>query len=316
MLACYKSGMVGKSVLDDSLLTHLQISEKIKHEIISNELETYQDNVTLKGDVDLPTERTISPVRGRDGEINGWLLVFRDLTEEHQLSEFREDLTRMLVHDLRSPVVSIQGGLDMIEIMINDGDKSELMEMLNISRKGSEQVLGMINELLHLNRLESGKMVLQPVPVDPKSIFQEEIIFLRPSIQQAQITIEQDYDRDLPIIQADSGLLKRVIHNLLDNAIKFTPDKGVIRLWAKNDPDNPDMVLLGVQDNGPGIPADQLPNMFTKYFSVDGNKSRRRGTGLGLHFSRLAITAHKGEIWAESEIGKGTNVIIRLLINP
>jgi PAS domain S-box-containing protein len=315
MLTCYENGIVGKSVFDDTLLTNLQLSDEIKGEILENERETYQDNVTFRGAVDLPTERTISPVKGQKGEINGWLLVFRDLTEEHQLTEFREDLTRMLVHDLRSPVVSIQGGLDMIEIMINDGDKSELMEMLNISRKGSEQVLGMINELLHLNRLESGKMVLQPVPVDMKSIFQEEIIFLRPSIQQAQITIEQDFERDLPIIQADAGLLKRVVHNLLDNAIKFTPDKGVIRLWAKTDPDNPHKVLLGVQDNGSGIPEDQLPNLFTKYFSVDGKNARRRGTGLGLHFSRLAITAHRGEIWAESEIEKGTNILIRLLIN-
>ena len=193
----------------------------------------------------------------------------------------------------------------MIEVLIEDGEKKELLEMLDISRKGSIQVLGMINELLHLNRLESGKMVLQLDPVDIKSIFEEETIFLRPAIQHAKIEIKRAFERDLPYVQADTTLLKRVIHNLIDNAIKFTPDKGTLTLWAKPDPENEEKVLLGVQDNGPGIPEDLLPDVFNKHFTLDSKSARRRGTGLGLHFSKLAITAHGGEIWVESVLMRG-----------
>ncbi|MFN2144749.1 MAG: sensor histidine kinase, partial [Anaerolineales bacterium] len=292
----------------------LDLTIDLKEEILDNDMEFYQDEVTLVESGDLPAERTITPVLGPDDEIDGWLLVFRDLTKEHQLAEFREDLTRMLVHDLRSPVVSIQGGLDMIEVLIEDGDKNELMEMVNISRKGSVQVLGMINELLHLNRLESGKMILQVDPVDVRSVFEEETIFLRPSIQHAGITIEEDFERGLPYIEADTDLLKRVIHNLIDNAIKFTPDEGKVTLWAKSDPEDEEMILMGVHDNGPGIPAELLPDIFSKHFTIEGKSARRRGTGLGLHFSKLAVNAHGGEIWAETEVGKGTNFIIRMPI--
>ncbi len=312
MLGCYRDNHIGQSLSRNDRFKMLNLSNELKEQILDNDLEFYQDRVTLVQNGDIPAERSISPVYGPDEQIDGWLLVFRDLTKEHQLTEFREDLTRMLVHDLRSPVVSIQGGLDMIEVLIEDGAKEELLEMVNISRKGSVQVLGMINELLHLNRLESGKMILQVDPVDLKSLFEEETIFLRPAFQHAGIMIEEIFERGLPFIQADTALLKRVIHNLIDNAIKFTPDEGTITLWAKSDPDDEETILLGVHDNGPGIPEDLIPALFSKHFTIEGKSARRRGTGLGLHFSKLAINAHGGEIWAETEVGKGTNFIIRM----
>ncbi|MBN2043423.1 MAG: GAF domain-containing protein [Anaerolineales bacterium] len=316
MLGCYQKEILGKSVMDEEITGKLQIDPDIKARILANELETYQDKVTLTGPIHIPAERTITPVRVSEDHIDGWLLVFRDLTKEQQLNEFREDLTRMLVHDLRSPVVSIQGGLDMIEVMIDDGSKADLMEMVNISRKGSVQILEMINEILHLNRLETGKMVLQLEPVDLKTIFTQEITFLHPIIQQTGIKVEEYFERSLPIIQADSGLIKRVVHNLIDNAIKFTPDNGTLTLVVKTDPADDGQIILGVQDTGPGIPPDQLSNLFTKHFTTNGQKSRRRGTGLGLYFSKLAVAAHGGEIWAESGLGQGTNLLIRLPIEP
>jgi PAS domain S-box-containing protein len=315
MLGCYNNGHIGQSIEEKEVFNVLELSSDLKEKILNDEMEIYQDQVKMTGDGGIPAERTISPVFGPDDEVDGWLLVFRDLTKEIQLAEFREDLTRMLVHDLRSPVVSIQGGLDMIEVLIQDGKKKELLEMVDISRKGSVQVLGMINELLHLNRLESGNLMLQLDPVDIKSIFEEETIFLRSAIQFAKIEIKEEFERDLPFIQADTALMKRVIHNLIDNAIKFTPDEGVVTLWAKSDPEDEEKVLLGVKDNGHGIPEELLPEVFIKHFTIGGKSARRRGTGLGLYFSKLAVNAHGGEIWAESEVGKGTNILIRIPVN-
>jgi PAS domain S-box-containing protein len=299
---------------DEPRLLQLDPGKEAIQAIQSGETEIHESEIVLTGVRSIPAMRTISPVRDLDGGITGWLLAFRDMTEERQLAEFREDLTRMLVHDLRSPIVSIQGGLDMIEFLLEDGSKSELLEMLNISRKGSVQILGMINELLNLNRLETGKMILQPEPLDIPAVFQEELIYLQPIILQSRISMCEEFPRDLPIVHADGSLLKRVIHNLLDNAIKFTPDGGSVRVWGMRDPIRTGHVLVGVEDTGPGVPPDRLEEMFAKYYSKQEGPSRRKGTGLGLHFSKLAIEAHQGEIWAESEIGSGCHLIIRLPI--
>ena len=103
----------------------------------------------------------ITPVYGEDSIISGWLIVFHDLTEEIRLTRLREDLTRMLVDHLRSPMVTIQGGLDMIELLINSGEeKDELLEMLEISRRGGQQMLGIRNELLSIQKFESGQLIL------------------------------------------------------------------------------------------------------------------------------------------------------------
>ena len=316
MLESFERDLVGRNVesSDDPVLAQLKIAPSIREKTLtlSDNRVVYQDEVTLRGEKTIPAERTISAVRDETGMVTGWLLVFRDLTEEHQLAEFREDLTHMLVHDLRSPVVSIQGGLDMIEVMLDDADKSELMEMLDISRKGSVQMLGMINELLNLNRLETGNMVLQRTPIDIPALVKEEAVSLHTLTQQAKITLREDFSREMPILQGDTGLLRRVFHNLMDNAVKFTPDSGTVTVWGKPDPEDPGMVLLGVMDNGPGIPPDKLGQMFTKYYTSEQNGSRRRGSGLGLYFCKLAVEAHQGEIWAESEVGEGCNMVIRI----
>ena len=318
MLDSFHQDLIGEHVetSDDPILRQLKIAPSIREKTLtlSDSRVVYQDEVTLEGNKTIPAERTISAVRDETGMVTGWLLVFRDLTEEHQLAEFREDLTHMLVHDLRSPVVSIQGGLDMIEVMLDDGNKAEMLEMLDISRKGSIQMLGMINELLNLNRLETGKMVLQRTPIDVSALVKEEAVFLHTMTQQAKITIKEDFSRELPILQGDNGLLRRVFHNLMDNAVKFTPDGGTVTIWGKPDPEHPGKVLLGVQDTGPGIPPDKVGQMFTKYYTSEQNGSRRRGSGLGLYFCKLAVEAHQGEIWAESGLGQGCNMVMRIPI--
>jgi signal transduction histidine kinase len=105
--------------------------------------------------------------------------------------------------------------------------------------------------------------------------------------------------------------MERVLHNLVDNAIKFTPDYGAVQLWAKADPERGDALLLGVADTGPGIPPEEQPRLFEKFqrTSITG---RRVGTGLGLPFCKLAVEAHGGQIWIESEEGQGSTFIMRL----
>jgi signal transduction histidine kinase len=117
----------------------------------------------------------------------------------------------------------------------------------------------------------------------------------------------------LPILELDPDLLGRVIHNILDNAIKFTPDGGQIEISAAPSEDNK-CLILRFKDNGPGIPLDEIEKVFHKYHRVANIESRRSGSGLGLAFSKLVVEAHGGEIWAESQLGEGSTFVISLPI--
>jgi len=293
-------------------LSALSIEDNILEKLHNHVIEYHQKVITLNGSREFPAERTISPVKDKSGKIIGWLCVIRDLTEQFRLESIKEDLTRMLVHDLRSPIITIQGGLDMIEVMINDNDPQSLLEMVEISRKGTNRILGMINELLNITQIESGELVIQPDKLDLIAICKEESLRFKPVLQQENLILQETYDSDFPTIQGDAELLRRVIHNIIDNAVKISPNGSQIEIWAKIDPENTAYILLGIKDQGPGIRPEEQNLMFEKFYTSQQAKTKRRGTGLGLYFCKLAVEAHQGQIWVESELGLGSNFVIRL----
>jgi PAS domain S-box-containing protein len=289
-----------------------EVSE-ILEEMRSGEIEVHRTKVSIDPDQEKVYERVITPVLGENETISGWLLVFRDLTEELRLSQLREDLTRMLVHDLRSPMVTIQGGLDMIEILIRgDEDKEEILDMLDISRRGGEQMMGMINELLSIHKYESGQLTLNLDPVSLPQLFSEVAQSFYSVLKHVNITVSTDFAPDLPIMIIDRELIRRVIHNLMDNAVKFTEDGGKIKAWAKLDPEKENQILFGIKDTGIGFSQEVHDQLFQKYFSMRDQKSRRKGTGIGLYFCKLAVQTHGGDIWVESEPGVGSNFIFSI----
>ncbi len=240
-------------------------------------------------------------MRDQAGEIAGWLVVMRDMTEEQELARLRDEMTHMLVHDLRSPLSVINGSLEMLDEMARDGDLSSAGRLLALARQGSGRMLEMVESLLSVNRLESGQMPLNPEPVSIAHLLEEATFRLMPLAAQAQITMAVDCDPAVPSVQADRALFGRVLNNLLDNAVKFTPDGGQVRLWARPDPlQAPTSVLIGVNDTGPGIPAEAQQRIFEKFQQVKSTIGRRKGTGLGLALCKLAVEAHGGQIWVES----------------
>jgi signal transduction histidine kinase len=267
--------------------------------------------VLVQGPPKRHLERTLTPVRGEDSAITGWLFVFRDISEEIKLAQLREDMMHMLVHDLRSPLTLLQGSLDMMAPAIKDGKLNKANLLVQMARRGSDRMLRMVNELLDISKLESGELVIHPEIVNPEALFREITARLEPLTQKAHITINLNMAQETPSLYVDAKLVERVLHNLVDNAIKFTPDHGTVQLWAKSDPENADWLRLGVTDTGPGIPPEERPRLFEKFqqTSVTG---RRVGTGLGLPFCKLAVEAHGGQIWIESEVGAGSTFIMRL----
>jgi len=276
-----------------------------------------KERVALPGPTERYVERTLVPVRDRQGGISGWLLIFRDITEEHELAQLRDDLTNMLIHDLRSPLTVLTSSLELMKADLDAGRTASLGDLIQLAEQGGNRLLRLVNDLLDINRLESGTMEVHPETVGPEYLLENVAARFAPQVAQARIEMEISADPAVPPVYADPKIMDRVIHNLVDNATKFTPDGGRIRLWARLDNgDRSDTVLIGVSDTGPGISAQAQSRLFRKFQQVVSNAGRRMGTGLGLPFCKLAVEAHGGEIWVESEVGKGSTFIVRLPVAP
>ncbi|HHS97690.1 MAG TPA: GAF domain-containing protein [Chloroflexi bacterium] len=286
--------------------------EADRQALIQGEQDHKRTIVTL-GPQGRQVERTLTPVRDRDGTITGWLLVFRDVTEEVELARLKEDLTYMLVHDLRSPLTVLKGSLTLLEHALADSVEGDTAELLAMAHRNTDRILRMVNELLDIGKMESGRLSLRPEPIDVRTLLTEVAARLAPLAIPANITLEIEVEPDLPPLHADSNLIGRVVYNLVDNAVKFAPEGGWVRLWARLDREStPENLLIGVSDNGPGIPPEEQPRLFKKFQQAGSVGGRRVGTGLGLPFCKLAVEAHGGRIWVESEPGKGSTFVISL----
>jgi signal transduction histidine kinase len=219
------------------------------------------------------------------------------------LEKLRDDLTHMIVHDLRTPLTSIMGGLQTI--IDTDFDLTLVREFVPMSLQSAETLLEMVNTLLDISKLEQGQMKLAREPVcltDLARVALDQVSGLARERNQA---LTSRLDSDCPPVSADRDLLRRVIVNLLGNAVKFTPDGGRIEVSSRCEGN--DMVVC-VSDNGPGIPAEYREKIFEKFGQVETRKTgRKHSTGLGLTFCRMVAEAHGGRIWVDSEEGKGSN---------
>lgn len=251
-----------------------------------------------------------------EGNRIGHLLILRNVTDERRLGRMREDLVHTIVHDLRNPLSAVNICVElMTEQLASVQLSSEVYDYLGIVQRNTEKTTRLVDMILDINRLESGQMPISFRPVVLAELVDEVLNLQRPLAEEDQIRLEQDVPLSLPKVLVDANLIERVLQNLLDNALKTTPSgRGVIRVEARSaGTENGRRVLVSVVDNGPGIPADIRDHMFQKFITGEGQ--RRRGTGLGLAFCRMAIDAHDEDIWvAQSEQGVGTTITFSLPI--
>jgi signal transduction histidine kinase len=259
-------------------------------------------------------ERTLTPVRDRSGEVSGYLMVIRDLTEERQLAKMRDEMTHMLIHDLRSPLSTLQGALNVVDENLAEGNVEAAKQLVTIAQHSSEKMLRLIDDLLDISQLEGDRIPLQLEAIEVEEMLEAMAEQVAPLAEQAQISVAVEVDPDLPAVRVDAEYFERVLNNLIDNAYKFTPDGGSIRIWARKANQNGSAgVLIGVSDDGPGIPKEDQNRLFKKFQQVISNKGRRTGTGLGLVYCKLVVEAHGGKIWVESEPGKGSTFMVKLV---
>jgi signal transduction histidine kinase len=235
----------------------------------------------------------------------------------------------MLVHDLRAPLTSIMNGITMVQRGLGGPVSEQQHDLLDIAYKSSQTVLEMVNTLLDISKMEQGRMPLNYEPISPYALIDEPMDRLRPTADDHQIVLCPQLPVGLPLVEADREKLVRVLQNLLDNAIKYSPageqvtlgvahvqiDGTGIRQYTHTEsvglpvslpvlPEN-DWMVFWVRDSGQGIAPENFERIFQKFVQIeDGRKAQ--GTGLGLPFCKLTIESHGGQIWLESTIGEGS----------
>jgi PAS domain S-box-containing protein len=255
-------------------------------------------------------QRAESPVLDSDGKLIGWLIVLRDVSKERELNEARKQLTEMIVHDLRSPLNTVLNSFRLLDPSGILPEKAQVFsQALSIAERSSIQMLGLVNSLLDIAKLEAGELQISRSEISIQKLFDELMMVNIHAANEQGIVLDCVIDEDLPYLLGDEEKIRRVLSNLVDNALKFTPSGGSIILSGKREDSS---ILLEVSDNGPGIPAEYREEIFNPFVQVPGSTGKRLGTGLGLAFAKLAIEAHGGTIWVESGESGGSVFRIRL----
>ncbi len=258
-------------------------------------------------------EVNISPLYDWRKRPRGRILVLHDITERKLQEALRDDLTRTMVHDLRAPISNSLFALEMLKgDLANSSPDSKLL--LEMTFANTEKTLQLVNRILDISRLESGEMPITAVSIYLPDLVMRVLESLKPRALEKELLLINEIDASLPPAWADAELIERVLQNLLDNSIKFTPHGGTIRISAVlDDTTTPHRLLITVSDTGPGIPADIEARIFDKF--VVGNHGLG-GSGLGLAFCQMALAAHDQEIWAENLPERGAAFSFTLPLAP
>ncbi|OEF97304.1 hypothetical protein BHF71_03720 [Vulcanibacillus modesticaldus] len=294
----------------------LLLWEKELPDSIKEMLETViKQEVNVKKDINLHG-RILSVVMAplfSDKVVNGAVMLLRDVTYERKLNKLRQDFLANVSHELRTPISMIQG---YSEAIIDDMVLSpeETKELTHIIYEESLRMGRLVNDLLDLARMESGMYQIQYSKTDIKLLIDKMIRKFSSLAQEHKIELISDYDPKLPEVYVDGDRIEQVLTNLVDNAIRHTKNGGKITIRAKLK--SSDNFLLEVSDTGEGIPEQDIPYVFERFYKADKARTRgNSGTGLGLSIVKNIVNSHGGTISVDSKIGQGTTFSIIIPTN-
>lgn len=218
----------------------------------------------------------------------------------------RDEMVGVVSHDLRNPVAAVKM-LSRTLLRAAETDGKQAHESIKLIAQAAEQMDALIRDLLDVNRLDAGKLMISAVPVDPSVLLTDSLQTLRPLVEEKGISLDLQLETSLPKVMADRERIQQALSNLVGNAIKFSPTGSKIVVLMRRDEDG---VTISVLDKGKGIAPEHLPRVFDRYWQ--SSRTDRQGAGLGLAIAKGIVEAHGGRIWIESGPGGGTTASFTL----
>ena len=304
-------GVQKEEVLNKSILELLKIEDEYElRDLITQVPELMIDSQDANGEY-LSLRVRFALVRRESGFISGLVAVLHDTTEQEKEERERRLFVSNVSHELRTPLTSVKSYLEALD----EGALSEPVapDFIKVSLDETNRMMRMVTDLLHLSRIDNATSHLDVELIN----FTAFITFIlnrfdkmRGSDEEKKYELVRDYPITSVWIEIDTDKMTQVIDNILNNAIKYSPDGGKITVTMKT---TDDQMILSISDQGLGIPKQDLPRIFDRFYRVDRARSRAQGgTGLGLAIAKEIIKQHKGFIWAKSEYGKGSTFTIVL----
>jgi two-component system sensor histidine kinase VicK len=251
---------------------------------------------------------SFSIIQKDDGPVNGIITVLHDVTEQEQIEQERREFVSNVSHELRTPLTTMRSYLEALE----EGaihDENLAPKFLNVTQQETERMIRLVTDLLQLSKMDNKDYLLNFQKVNLRELMIQVIDRFEMS-KSPKITFEKHIsDKPLPV-RIDRDKITQVLDNIISNALKYSPDGGKVTFVLNQDEKN---IYFSIKDEGVGIPKQNLTKIFDRFYRVDKARSREiGGTGLGLAIAKEVVLAHNGQIWAESEYGKGTTIHVKL----
>ena len=333
--------------LDDHILTWNRGAEVLfgyrKDEVIGkhlsillpperfHELEEMRAKVQISGalrDIEIRSKKkdgvmiylslSVSPIRDLDGKIVGFLRVAKDITEKKryerrlkELDKMKSDFVSNVSHELRTPLTSIKGSVDNMLDGLTGSLNEKQIRYLNRIKSNTDRLSRLINDLLDLSRIESGRVEVRPTTLPLTALAEEVAEHMKALAAEKLIRIEVPSSDPSVTVWADRDKVTQVLMNLIGNAVKFTPQDGKITVALEKNGN--DYIQISVADTGPGILPEEQNKIFSKFYQVANiDKQKPKGSGLGLAISKALVEMHGGKIWMDSEVGRGSTFYFTL----
>jgi two-component system, OmpR family, phosphate regulon sensor histidine kinase PhoR len=297
--------VVGRPYLE--VIRHPRLNEIIT-EVLSNGTAASTE-INLRTGSEQTFQVQASPLAQGSDPTPGLVLVFHDITDLRRLEQVRKDLVANVSHELRTPLTAIKGYAEALQDASQD-DPAQRHRFLEIIGTHTDHLNLIITDLLLLSKIESGQIPLTLEPVEIPALVERTMGLLRHAIKRKQHKIVTDLPDRLPPALGDEERLGQVLTNLLDNAVKYTPDHGTITVTGAV---VQEMIEICVEDTGIGIPPKDLPRIFERFYRVDKARSRELGgTGLGLAIVKHLVEGHRGSVTVENLPTQGTRFRVRL----
>ncbi len=281
---------------------------------LPNKISFYYDQLTRNGLIEtefelrgsggrsIPVWAKIVANYDSNGGLSQALVYIRDIAERKKLEQLKDEFIGLVSHELRSPLTVIMGSVNTALTEWPRLSREEIRQLLQDAAWETESLSHLLGNLLELSRAQADRLVLSREPVSLRSVFRNTVDKIRQQYSTHRIAV--DLPRGLPLVYADALRLERILHNLLENAIKYSPDRGDIQVFAREEPDH---LVIGVKDQGIGISIFDQAKLFGPFQRLEDQRlSGVKGAGLGLLVCRRLVEAHGGRIWVESEPGRGS----------